>query len=302
MKIQQFIKEVKHSHPEFFIKSTLKGFLLIAHAWLVILASAFVFSIFPNLIVGALVVLIIGSRQLGIAVLMHEAAHRTLVNGKNLNDFLGSWFCSLPVIYSLKDYRAYHLQHHQNTQQSNDPDLHLSKKFPVTSLSMARKFIRDLSGLTGLKLRFYQLRGFILSNKEFIQKSTSFGRVLLSQLILFGIFSTLFSYEYYFYFWLLPLLTWFQFITRVRNIAEHAMVLDDDNPLLHARHIDANLIERAFFAPYFVNYHLEHHLLMSLPCYKFKVFYGMLVKKFGKDNLETKSSYFEVVRMAALDS
>ena len=32
----------------------------------------------------------------------------------------------------------------------------------------------------------------------------------------------------------------------------------------------AGLIERALIAPYFVNYHLEHHLLVSCPCYRLK--------------------------------
>lgn len=302
MLIQDFKKEVKNKYPELFTKSTTHGIWLIIHAWGVIFAAAYFYSLFPNLLVGILVVMIIGSRQLGISVLMHEAAHRTLVNGKGLNNFLGSWFCSLPVFYSLNDYREYHLQHHQNTQQSNDPDLHLSKKFPVSAASMTRKFVRDLSGLTGLKLRFYQLRSLIYKNISLSQKISSFARVLISQMAIFGIFTALFGYEYYFYFWILPLFTWLQFITRVRNIAEHAMVVDDDNPLQNARHINASLLERVFFAPYFVNYHLEHHLIMSMPCYRFKSFYKILAKEFGKDNLETKSSYFEVVRLATLPS
>ena len=298
MTLQEFKKEVKTNHPELFIKSTAKGIWMIAHAWLVIFFAVYCYSLFPSLLVGLFVVMIIGSRQLGISILMHEAAHRTLVNGKELNNFLGSWFCSLPVVYSLQDYRQYHLEHHWNTQQSNDPDLHLSKKFPVSVASMARKFARDLFGLTGLKLRYFQLKGFIFSEKSLAGKSQSLLKVIFCQSLIFGCFALFFSYEYYFYFWLLPLLTWFQFITRVRNIAEHAMVTNDNDPLLHARHINASLLERIFLAPYYVNYHLEHHLLMSLPCYNFNAFYQILLKKFGEESLEVKPSYFDVVKLA----
>ena len=298
MTLQEFKKEVKTNHPELFIKSTARGIWMIAHAWFVIIGAVYFYSLFPNLWIGLLAVMVIGSRQLGISILMHEAAHRTLVNGKGFNNFLGSWFCSLPVIYSLRDYRNYHLEHHWNTQQSDDPDLHLSKKFPVSPRSMARKFGRDIFGLTGLKLRYFQLKGFIFSDERMTNKANSLIKVIFSQFLIFTGFTLLFSYEYYFYFWLLPLLTWFQFITRVRNIAEHAMVQNDDDPLLHARHINANILERIFLAPYYVNYHLEHHLLMSLPCYNFKNFYQILLKKFGRENLEIKHSYFDVLKLA----
>ena len=46
--------------------------------------------------------------------------------------------------------------------------------------------------------------------------------------------------------WLLPRATWFQLVTRFRNIAEHALVAKNEpDPLRHARTTRANLIERA---------------------------------------------------------
>lgn len=59
---------------------------------------------------------------------------------------------------------------------------------------------------------------------------------------------------------------WMMVITRIRNIAEHAVVPDSDDPLRNTRTTEVNLIERIFIAPYFVNYHLEHHLLFYIPC------------------------------------
>ena len=56
-------------------------------------------------------------------------------------------------------------------------------------------------------------------------------------------------------------------ITRIRNIAEHAVVPDSDDPLRNTRTTRAGFIERLFVAPYYVNYHLEHHLLFYVPCY-----------------------------------
>ena len=67
--------------------------------------------------------------------------------------------------------------------------------------------------------------------------------------------------------WLVPLFTWQMVITRIRNIAEHAVVPDSHDPLRNTRTTHANFLERLFIAPYYVNYHLEHHLLFYIPCY-----------------------------------
>ncbi|MEQ1540013.1 MAG: fatty acid desaturase, partial [Sphingorhabdus sp.] len=53
-----------------------------------------------------------------------------------------------------------------------------------------------------------------------------------------------------------------------RNIAEHACTTTgSDDPFTHARTTYANMIERTTVAPYWVNYHSEHHLFMGVPCY-----------------------------------
>jgi fatty acid desaturase len=49
-------------------------------------------------------------------------------------------------------------------------------------------------------------------------------------------------------------------VARLRSIAEHAVVPDDDDPLRNTRTTAAGPLARAFLAPYWVNYHLEHHL------------------------------------------
>ena len=43
-------------------------------------------------------VAIIGTRQLGLAILMHEAAHGGLSTHARLNDGLGHWLCAVPVV------------------------------------------------------------------------------------------------------------------------------------------------------------------------------------------------------------
>jgi len=98
--------------------------------------------------------------------------------------------------------------------------------------------------------------------------------------------------------WLLPLLTWFMVITRIRNIAEHAMVGDADDPLRNTRTTLANWLERALVAPYFVNYHLEHHLFYYVPCYRLPALHRILREGPRGARLQIAPGYAAVLRQA----
>jgi fatty acid desaturase len=96
--------------------------------------------------------------------------------------------------------------------------------------------------------------------------------------------------------WLLPMLTWFMVITRIRNVAEHAVVGEADDPLRNTRTTLANWVERAFVAPYWVNYHLEHHLFFYVPCYNLPKLHRILMAGPYADRLEVATSYAAVLR------
>ena len=111
-------------------RSNLVGLALIGHAWGMIFAAMALFYLFPNPLTFLLAVMIIGTRQLGLAVLMHDAAHNALFRTTNWNNWLSDWLCGYPMMARTDAYRRYHLQHHTRTQQDADPDLILSKPFP----------------------------------------------------------------------------------------------------------------------------------------------------------------------------
>ena len=111
-------------------RSDLTGLMCIAHAWVVIAASMALYWLWPNPLTFIAAVILIGSRQLGLAILMHDAAHGVLLRSKIWNDPVSQWLCAFPVFTDTIPYRHYHLVHHRKTQQKDDPDLHLSAKFP----------------------------------------------------------------------------------------------------------------------------------------------------------------------------
>src|SRR5271166_3387866 len=134
-------------------RRTWKGVALIVHAWALILGAIVLVAWWPNPLTYLLAVAIIGSRQLGLAILMHDGAHGCLSADEKLNLALSQWFCAYPIFAETRAYRRYHLQHHAKTQQEDDPDLVLSAPFPITRLSYRRKFLRDITGRTGYQQR-----------------------------------------------------------------------------------------------------------------------------------------------------
>ncbi|MGB5285038.1 MAG: fatty acid desaturase, partial [Polyangiales bacterium] len=98
-------------------------------------ASMALVAYLPNIFTVILALFIIGARQLGFAVVMHESAHHTLFKNRKLNDFVGNWLGGYPVYLSADMYRAHHLEHHAKTWTEADPDLPLAKGFPVSKAS-----------------------------------------------------------------------------------------------------------------------------------------------------------------------
>ena len=128
-----------------------RSWLSVAINWGLVAASFAAVAWWPNPLVVVAAVFVIGARQLGFAVLMHEAAHRSLFTNRHVNDFVGNWLCAFPIWSDLRPYRPYHLQHHAKTWTPEDPDLGLADPFPITRMSLRRKIWRDLSGQTGWK-------------------------------------------------------------------------------------------------------------------------------------------------------
>ncbi|QGZ94505.1 fatty acid desaturase family protein [Terricaulis silvestris] len=260
----------------FSARSSWLGLVLVAGAWGLIFAAGAMFVLWPNLLTYVLAVMLIGARQLGLAILMHDAAHGALHSNMKVNNWVGEWLCAAPVGARLASYREYHLKHHRFTEQPEDPDLALSAPFPITRASLWRKVVRDLTGQTFSKQRGAQLFGGRKPG-EVVNSSTS--HFLLTNAILFGGLALAGYWWAYPALWLVPMATWLPLVTRLRNIAEHAVVNTKDDPFTHARTTLANAIERLFIAPYWVHFHGEHHVFMHVPCYRLERMHRSLMDK-----------------------
>ena len=278
-----------------------RGVWLIAHCWAIIVGIAAVATWWANPVGYLLAVILIGGRQLGLAILMHDAAHGHLHPDRKVNNFLGQWPTGAAAGTDLQAYRTYHLTHHKFTQQFEDPDLSLSKPFPTSGASMARKVLRDLTGIVFFRQRYAQakmaIKSFTPGAKEqniFIGKA--FLRFLAVQILLLAFSLAIYGWTP-FLLWFVAMATAFQLFLRIRNIAEHACTTTgSEDPFTHARTTTANWLERFTVAPYWVNYHSEHHLFMGVPCYNLPRAHALLGAGNYHQRMRISPGYLDVLR------
>ena len=282
-------------------RSNVVGALLVAHAWAVIVGAMAVFAWWPNLLTWLVAVIVIGGRQLGLAILMHDASHRALFAHPRVNDWVGRHLCGAPVGADMRLYRPYHLEHHRHTQTAQDPDLELSAPFPISRASLWRKVRRDLLGVTGYQRRRAQFQR-AMGNASWPVRVRRLWRAewpfFVSNAVLWLALALAGHGWLYVLLWLVPLLTWYQLASRVRNIAEHAVVGAAEDPLRNTRTTQANWLERVLWAPYWVNYHLEHHLFIYAPCWNLPMAHRWLGEQGLWPRMELAPGYRSVLRAA----
>lgn len=315
-----------------------RGAWLVLHGWLVVALAAFggawtwQWHWLAGLAATPVALALLGGRQLGLSILMHDAAHGLLHPNRRVNNFLGQWLTGAATGSDLTAYRTYHLRHHKYTQQAEDPDLPLSAPFPTTRASLRRKMLRDLTGQTFWKQRSAQFAlawrglGALVQGAAADQHDTRAGtpfnkdgddstaitggnggaaivtkavaRFLLVQIVLLTLSLALWGWTP-FLLWLAALATTFQLFLRLRNIAEHACTsVGSDDPFSHARTTHANMVERATVAPYWVNYHAEHHLFMGVPCYRLAEVHRLLGARGHHPQMTIEPGYAAVLRTA----
>ena len=295
-------------------RSDARALLALLTTWGIVAGSFALVAWHPAWWTVALALVLIGGRQLALSVLMHDAAHRSLFESKRLNLLVGEWLCAAPMWNSLERYRKHHLSHHAHTNEPQDPDLVLVENFPITRASLLRKFARDLIGLTALKrvvallLMDLGLLAYSASPKvirldqserklgDYLSSITrNFGPVLVTNLALGGLLAAL-GHGRLYLLWVLAYFTTFSLFLRIRAMAEHACTDPSSDPFLNTRTTQATWLAKLTVAPHAVNYHLEHHLLPTVPLYGLPRMHALLRERGALDESPLSGGYFEVLR------
>ncbi|HRE00054.1 MAG TPA: fatty acid desaturase, partial [Ilumatobacteraceae bacterium] len=210
-----------------------------------------------RLLVWPVVFVLMGRTHAQFASLMHEAAHRLLFAKKSLNDWVGRWLLGYPAFTSTEAYRRVHMAHHREEFGPDEPDIPLYVNYPVSAASLRRKLVRDATGQTGWKLLKQQLRGLANPNRAARRvqyKIWTVQVVLLALSIVFGV--------WYLYpvFWLLPYLTVWRVINRLRSIAEHGGMMASKDRRITTHSVRQHRVARFLLVPYNIGWHLAHHV------------------------------------------
>lgn len=276
------------------------GARIVAFDWLVIAATFYLVASYPNPLTILLGIMLLGARQLGLGVIVHETGHRTLFSSRRLNDFCGKWLSGYPVFSNKEAYMRAHLGHHRNAGTENDPDLANYRDYPIGADRLRRKAWRDISGQVGWR----RIKSIARALRRLPREDGETRQYLVGSIImnclLFAILAAV-GHAWLYLLWIAAFTTSHMLVSRIRQIAEHAAVpnLFDPDPRMNTRTLYISWWERLFIAPHDVNYHLEHHLLASVPVYRLRALHKLLMEKGYYEGIEFERGYINLLKRVA---
>jgi fatty acid desaturase len=122
--------------------------------------------------------------------------------------------------------------------------------------------------------------------------------VLITNGILLGLLAMC-GYAALYLLWVAAWFTTYSLAMRIRSIAEHAMIPDPKDEMQNTRTTLAGWWERLLIAPNRVNFHLEHHLLMTVPHYNLPRLHRWLRDRGVLADACVTEGYLNVLQLAA---
>jgi fatty acid desaturase len=220
------------------------------------------------------VFVLMGRAHAQFASLMHEAAHRLLFRNRSQNDFVGRWLIGYPAFTNTDAYRRVHMAHHREEFGPNEPDIALYANYPISAASWRRKLARDAQGRTGLRLLRDQLRG---ARSEVVVVRQTLFKILAVQAVLIAGAIVAGYWWVYPLFWLLPYLTVWRVINRLRSVAEHGGLMASDDRRIATHSVKQHWSARFFLVPFNIGFHLAHHVDAGVPFRNLPKYHQILV-------------------------
>ena len=281
-------------------KSNWRATAMLAGNWLIVIGAFALVYYWTNPFSILVALVLIAGRQHGIGGIMHECGHNSLFASKKLNSFFGQWLAAKPVFDDLKQYSLGHSKHHLHAGTTDDPDLSNYVTYPVKKASFKRKMMRDFTGQTGYRYitgKIVSTLGIFSSDPVIRRQSRPYISMWLTQLAMIMVLHFTLS-AWLYLLWIGSTMTVYMALIRLRQIAEHAAVPDSlsRDARLNTRTTYANLIERLFIAPNYVNYHMEHHLIAGVPAYKLGALHQLLMSRDAFKDTKIFASYLDVIR------
>ena len=206
--------------------------------------------------------LLMGRAHAQLLALMHESVHRLLFRNRRLNDFTGRWLLGYMSFVNTDGYRYVHMAHHREEFGPNEPDIPLYANYPITRASFWRKMRRDGLGSTGFRM----LRGQFMSIFKTDPQQLNTQRKIFALHAVLLILSVIFVNPWvYATLWLLPYITVWRVMNRLRSIAEHGGLRADSDRRVTTHSVKQHLFSSFYFVPFNLGWHIAHHTDSGIP-------------------------------------
>jgi fatty acid desaturase len=240
--------------------ANVRNALTVAGAWLQVLA-VIGGAIWLDRWWGWIVAAVLMGRSFALLLILgHEAAHRLLFTRRAVNDAVGRWLLAAPGFVPFDLYRRAHMSHHRDELGPDEPDAALYAGYPISRASLRRKLTRDAVGISGWK----NLRPLLRSTARASTRRAALP-ILAAQVVLFAAFLAVGWPQLYPVLWLLPWMTSWRVINRLRVIAEHGGMTRSEDKRRTTHHVRQRPAARFWMVPYRTGWHLAHHVDAGVP-------------------------------------
>ncbi|MEM9561533.1 MAG: fatty acid desaturase [Actinomycetota bacterium] len=194
-------------------------------------------------------------------ILHHEGAHRLLFSSRTWNDRIGiTLFGWIAFGTGTHSYRRAHTRHHRDEFGPKEPDFLLYSFYPIPAASLRRKLSRDIGGVSAYRILKPRLTG--LFTRRYLANSLRF---FAGQAVVFGLFLAAGQPLLYVLLWVLPYVTGYQVLNRLRAIAEHGGLTRSSDRRETSHHVRQSWLPSLLMVPYGIGWHLAHHLDSGIP-------------------------------------
>lgn len=214
---------------------------------------------------------LVGCRQHGLLVLMHEAVHGQFHRRPRVNDRLANVLCAWPLYISTAAYRASHLQHHRALHSPQDPDWVMRHDRPEWGFPMAPLRLLWVVGSLGVGrgvISFFQGNRRMAQVSESVlaveEQGTERAVRIGFAVVPFVLAWALGVLPLFLVVWVLPILTVLPVLVRLRVIGEH-YGMRADSVFSSSRDWSAGPVLDWLLVPWGIRVHRVHHLYPGVP-------------------------------------
>jgi fatty acid desaturase len=248
--------------------------------WAIIAVMMAACVAYPSVLLWAVAVFVIGTRQHALGIMAHEGVHSLVSTTRAVNDGLANWLSAYPLMYSV--------QGHRWLETEKDPEQAALRLYPHewTFPMPRRRFFyllcRDMLG------------GSVKPAGDLVQyiwqvpggKRPQVARVVVFHVSAAALAIALGHAMVYFILWVVPLFTVALMCFRVRTVAEHSGISEPHvryrqpsvDTLATTRTTVYNAVMKFLFGPHNMAYHIEHHLFPDVPVFRLRRLHDELMK------------------------